>query len=343
MRWKLKEALKEISYDPYAQPGVAGTIKDLSSDARLNLIIQMQTDSAWGFGKFMRDQDPAALDAAPAQELFRLESRSEPRNWPLRWMNAGGQFYDGGRMIALKNDPIWEEISAFGQPYPPFDYGSGMWVRDILRPEAVRLGLIEPDEIVEARDIPGLNKGLQASVKGISPGLQESILDSMGDLADFIDGVLYLKNSKFANSSFFFVNYSQSQPRDSLGRWVDSMGGGLPERYNIARGKKAMRRAVRQKKDVQKAMYRKGLGQVDFEWGTPGIKAENWDHGAGISHMAVKHPRDLQKIPEAIAKGKITRHPRELDKRLIRYNRFLVAVKKRNRQSAWVVTGFKEE
>jgi hypothetical protein len=193
MRLKLKEALKEISYDPYALPGVAGSIKDLSSDARLDLIIQMQTDSAWGFGKFVRDQDPAALDAAPAQELFRLEARREPRNWPIRWMNSGGQFYDGGRMIALKNDPIWEDISAFGQPYPPFDYGSGMWVRDILRPEAIALGVMAPDDVVEPVDAD-FNEGLQASLKGVAPDLQTAVLESMGALAEFVDGILRLKN-----------------------------------------------------------------------------------------------------------------------------------------------------
>ncbi len=195
MRLRLKEALREISYDP-AQIGAApGTLKDLGSDARLNLIIQMQTDSAWGYGKFIRDQDPAAIDAWPAQELFRAESRREPRDWPQRWMAAGGQFFGGGRMIALKNDSIWTEISAFGQPYPPFDYGSGMWVRDISRSEAISLGLLDPVEAAPPPlPPPPLNDGLQASLNGIAPDLQQAILDSMGDLATFADGVLHLKN-----------------------------------------------------------------------------------------------------------------------------------------------------
>ncbi len=32
----------------------------------------------------------------------------------------------------------------------------------------------------------------------------------------------------------------------------------------------AVDRALRQKEDVQKAMYRKEVGQIDFVWGTPG-------------------------------------------------------------------------
>ncbi len=195
MRLRLKEALREISYNPSQIGAAPGSLKDLGSDARLNLIIQMQTDSAWGFGKFIRDQDPAALDASPAQELFRAESRREPRNWPQRWMAAGGQFYDG-RMIALKNAPIWTAISEFGQPFPPFDYGSGMWVRDILRPEAIALGVISPNFVGPelAQAVPSFNAGLQSSLAGLAPDLQQSVLDSMGDLASLIDGVLHLKS-----------------------------------------------------------------------------------------------------------------------------------------------------
>lgn len=193
VRLKLKEALQELSYN--LAPEDRGGLKDLSSDRRIDLIIQMQTDSAWGYGKFARDQDPAALLAAPAQELFRAESRREPRNWPQRWMNAGGQFYDGGRMIALKNDPVWKAISAFNQPYPPFDYGSGMWVRDILRHEAIQIGLLAPDganpEPVEG--LPSFNADLQASVTGLDPDLQRAVLDSMGDMVQFVDGILHLK------------------------------------------------------------------------------------------------------------------------------------------------------
>lgn len=193
MRLKLKEALKEISYDPYAEPGVAGSIKDLSSDPRINLIIQMQTDMALGYGKFLQSQDPNALNAFPAQELFRAESRLHTRDWPAIWQDAGGEFYDGGRMIALKSDSIWIAISDFDLPYPPFKYGSGMWVRDISRSEAERLGLIEPGATLEpsAGQSTDFNQGLQASLKDLSASLQQAILDSMPG-AKFLDGILHL-------------------------------------------------------------------------------------------------------------------------------------------------------
>lgn len=197
MRLKLKEALREISYDPIQEDVVPGTLKDLSSDARLNLIIQMQSDSAWGYGAFIRGQDPAALSAAPAQELFRAEARKEPRNWPQRWMNAGGQFYGGGRMIALKNDPIWTDISEFDQPYPPFDYGSGMWVRDIFRPEAIAFGLVDAasSRIPIPAKISSFNDGFESSLDFLDPDLQKSLIDSMHGAVEFIAGVLHLSTS----------------------------------------------------------------------------------------------------------------------------------------------------
>ncbi|MCX6994132.1 MAG: hypothetical protein NT011_13460 [Kiritimatiellaeota bacterium] len=194
-RLNLKESLKAISYDPYAEPGVAGTIKDLSSDPRLNLIIQMQTEMAEGFGKYLQSQDPAALDAFPAQELFRAESRLHTRDWPAIWQDAGGEFYDGGRMIALKSDPIWMAISDFDLPYPPFKYGSGMWVRDISRSEVEELGLIAPGAIIEPTTPRSFSEGGQVSLAGFSPDLQQAILDSMGDRAEFRNGILHLKNS----------------------------------------------------------------------------------------------------------------------------------------------------
>ena len=46
-------------------------------------------------------------------------------------------------MIALKTDPIWTKISRFGHPWPPFDFNSGMGVRDVSRADAIRLGVIQ--------------------------------------------------------------------------------------------------------------------------------------------------------------------------------------------------------
>ncbi|MBR0198127.1 MAG: hypothetical protein IJQ34_08330, partial [Kiritimatiellae bacterium] len=67
-------------------------------------------------------------------------------DWPKRWQKAGGKIFPGGRMIALKDDPVWVKLSVFDNPFPPFDWGSGMGLEDIGRKEAVKLGLIDDKE-----------------------------------------------------------------------------------------------------------------------------------------------------------------------------------------------------
>lgn len=178
-RAELKQMLQSIGYDPGAK---AGGLQDLSSDARINLQLEMNVESAQGFGNFLQGQAEGALDAFPAQELFRAEDRKDERPWPTRWMQAGGQVF-GGRMIALKSSPVWEAISAFGTPYPPFDFNSGMWVRDIDRLEAIDLGLMGEADTAEPV-VEKFNARLEASARGLQPELLESLRQSFGDQVD---------------------------------------------------------------------------------------------------------------------------------------------------------------
>jgi hypothetical protein len=153
-RAELKEILKDIGYAP--DPDDAGTLKDLSSDARLNLVLETNVEMAQGYGYWAQGQDPELLELYPAQELIRMEDREEPRDWPTIWRNAAQTVGDRGamaslahgRMVARKDSPIWLEISDFGQPYPPFKFNSGMDVQDVDREEAIALGVIEPNAVV---------------------------------------------------------------------------------------------------------------------------------------------------------------------------------------------------
>jgi hypothetical protein len=138
-RTQLKDYLDSVGYK--APFGKDGSLHDLSSDARLDLIIDTNVQIRCGYRQFIPANDPDIIDAFPCLEFYRLESREEPYNWQSRWISAGGKLFDG-RMIARKDDPVWRAISAFGNPYPPFDYNSGMWTRDIDRSEAEKLGVI---------------------------------------------------------------------------------------------------------------------------------------------------------------------------------------------------------
>lgn len=182
-RAELKQVLKALSYNPGDK---ADTIQDLSSDSRLELQLKTNVESAQGFGNFLQGQAEGAIDAFPAQELFRMEGREEPRKWMQRWIQAGGATFDG-RMIALKSDPVWYALGdkdrfpdALGNPYPPFAFNSGMWVRDIDRAEAEKLGLIRSDEKAEAT-VERFNARLKASVKDLDADLLESLRGSFGD------------------------------------------------------------------------------------------------------------------------------------------------------------------
>lgn len=49
-------------------------------------------------------------------------------------------------MVALVDDPIWARISRWGDPFPPFDYNSGMKLFKVSRANAIRLGLLPKPE-----------------------------------------------------------------------------------------------------------------------------------------------------------------------------------------------------
>lgn len=167
-------------------------LTDLRSDARLNLILETNVQQAQGYGSWAQGQTEAILDQWPAQELFRMTQSRVPRDWSQRWADAGGRFF-GGRMIALKNDPIWTEISRFGLPYPPFDFNSGMDVRDIDRDEAQQLGLIDRDTRIPA-DSRGFAEDLQATPEVRSQGLRNALAATLQDIATIgPDGVLRAK------------------------------------------------------------------------------------------------------------------------------------------------------
>jgi hypothetical protein len=319
-RLDIKQLLGEIGYVPDEED--QGTLKDLSSDRRINLVYKMNVEMAQGYGAWEQGQDPDALDAFPAQELFRAEGREKPRDWFDIWTAAGGQIFDG-RMIALKNDPIWEEISDFGTPYPPFKFNSGMWVRDVSRKQAIAMGLIDRDTQVEPQHRL-FNVDLQGSSDIRSAALRQA-LEAEGYRFD-ANGVM------LANERVYV--------RDSLGRFA-SDGGPLSEADNIERGSKALRRALAHRRDVQNAMNRSGLGRIDFVWGTPGETAKDYAGGFGIAHVLAKHPEAIDKIPVILAKGAIKFHPGEPDKRIVEYGQHMVAMAKEKKTSAWLITAYK--
>lgn len=188
-RRDIRAALDAAGYQP--PPDAQGGLRDHTSRRRLDLILEQNVRSARGYGKWAADMDPDVLDLWPAQELVRVMSRRNPRGtWKERWRAAGGQLY-GGRMIALKTSPVWVNLSRFGQPYPPYDFGSGMGVVDVDRETAERLGLLAPDDRLTPEPIPFPDMA-EARMPELAdmPDLQAAVLKAMGSSAGFQDGVL---------------------------------------------------------------------------------------------------------------------------------------------------------
>jgi hypothetical protein len=136
-RLNIKTALTPNGRLPYFEIG--GVRQDLDNEW-LDMVIKTNTDIVCGYRSFLQGIDPEVLDAYPAWELVKAKDGEEPYYWKARWAESGGQMYNG-RMIALKNHPVWSRISDFGHPHPPFAFKSGMDMTDISRNKAVELKL----------------------------------------------------------------------------------------------------------------------------------------------------------------------------------------------------------
>lgn len=164
-RATIRQGLRELAQSLGIASG-DDSLTDISSDQRLGLLLDTQVDMAAGYGRRKRWQDPDLLDEWPAWELVDTnpgyEGKSGRRDWPARWADAGGTFY-GKRMIALKSDPIWENLGPFQNPYPPFDYGSYWSVIEIDRDTAEAADLLSPGEAVRL-DEQDYNARLEATL-----------------------------------------------------------------------------------------------------------------------------------------------------------------------------------
>ena len=179
-----RDLRKVISSTGYRPPeGKEGTLQDLYSKRRLDTIIKTNVEQARGYVRHLDGMKPGAFAAFPGQELIRVRERKEKRDWATRWKNAGGRFYNG-RMIALRDDPIWERISVFGNPFPPFDWGSGMGVRAVSRRDSIALGVVTDNEVrdkvqeLKAEKPVSMNENLAVSV---TPEEESELRQAFGD------------------------------------------------------------------------------------------------------------------------------------------------------------------
>jgi len=186
---------------------LVGTIQDPTAYQRAKLIFDVQTQQAQGFAYWKTHNDPDVIQAAPAQELIRIEARRKPRDWRQRWREAAGAASDGDayrmltdndRMIARIDSGIWLQLGtlfpdSLGNPFPPFAFGSGMNLRAVMRDEAIELGLIQGTERIQGNDVE-FNTALESSVTDLKPEEIGWLKSTFGDQVQVADGVARWKN-----------------------------------------------------------------------------------------------------------------------------------------------------
>ncbi len=166
-----------------------GKLTDPGSVARAKVIVDTNADLARGYVGYVSGASKGARLAFPAQELIRVEERQSKRDWTGKWKANGGKIF-GGRMIALKEDPIWTAISRFGVPYPPFDYGSGMGAEDVDYDTCIQLGVISEEYKPEGNIIEDFNAKVEAQLefKGETDPAWKFLKNAYGDQITYKDG-----------------------------------------------------------------------------------------------------------------------------------------------------------
>ena len=147
-RKRLRGALRAAGYEPAEDE--RGGIHDLSSRRRMEVTLRTNVDMARGW---MQREQMKKDKSQPGLRLYRAQESRQPRNWADRWKAAAAEVdwegvARGGQMVALIESPIWEKLSRFGQPYPPFDFGSKMRVRAVPYEECEKLGLVGDGDFV---------------------------------------------------------------------------------------------------------------------------------------------------------------------------------------------------
>lgn len=195
-KYQLRERFRELGV-LVEDPGKVGTIRDPQSDQRLQLIVETQESIARSYGRHIAGQDQTILNLWPCQELVRQGPSLVQRDWKERWKIAGGELYSG-RMIALKNSPIWNRLGdsmlfpdALGNPYPPFAFNSGMGVEDVSREEAISLGVIDQGTPAPRPDDRAISDDVQASPDKFDSSLRIALASDPSLVME--DGVLTMR------------------------------------------------------------------------------------------------------------------------------------------------------
>lgn len=171
----LRDVLRREKYIP--PEGKEDTLQDLSSWVRMQTVLQTN-DRMWhGYKNWIAEMK---IDDVVAFAFYRSSAREDPRHWFERWslarvgleseateaLSTGFERQDIVA-YALKRSDIWKRISRFNNPYPPFDFLSGMSIRPIRKNEWEALGY-NLTYSNENQALPSLNETLQSTASKLS-------------------------------------------------------------------------------------------------------------------------------------------------------------------------------
>jgi len=347
-RLELLEKLQDLGYDPAkgfpdevgALPARPGSLRDLSSSSRLDLVVRTNEQLAANYGRMKEGNTPYALNAFPAWELIRIEPRKHERSdHEERWQAAGESVdWEGAiqsPMMARKDSPIWQALGdgeggfddTLGNPYPPFAFGTGFGWREVSRDEAVEEGLIDEDEQVgpmkgeltpgeqEVNDVfdslsPDIQKALQEELKNATVEQRAELILNAA-LEDIEHPTIWQKAERMISNALISVrawlfNYGTSE--GAFEGWKTRREIARQKVKETREGTRKLEHALSSQSDVPLAMHKEGVGDIDFDWGRPGNPLATSDDGYGISHLEKKHPDEMMKMPETIAKGTVYPH-----------------------------------
>lgn len=180
LRVEARELLAQAGYTPEGgfpgdeelgiPPAAAGSLRDLSSEKRLNLIFETNAQMMRGLGQKLRGLD--RLQSHPAWELVRYKHARDPaweRDWLRRfsiaaenveWEGVSHEAFDQGRMLALKTSPVWRALGssalfpdALNVDHAPFAFNSGMGLSEVGFRDAESSGLDGSEQSVTPAQI----------------------------------------------------------------------------------------------------------------------------------------------------------------------------------------------
>ena len=231
-----------------------------------------------------------------SQKIHFLTKETDP-TIPA-WAKAPAKpTYSHNEIIGL-DEKLNTLTDTLGNPCPPFAYSSGLDWTDVSEEEALRLGL-QPD----GGPLPGVS---------LAPSNREILMamKSTGLSAE----QLLPPEASVMNKQHPFYKCPKCGKFTGYDGHCSKCGHVLPQDEMIQRGKEALKKATTGKeKNVKGAMYKEGLGRIDFWLGykESGLILEPKPHrdaGHGIVKIQQKHFKEMKEIPETIVKGEIYPH-----------------------------------